>query len=215
MAGPPFSQHSSKVACRKDLLFELSVMANHAVERLEGEVPAVGDVEHAHALHIVGKEAAGTSVVDVIQEALAGMAERGVTNVVAQRDCFDEVEVEAKRGANVSCDTCNELHVKAPAREVIVRAKREDLGLSGKAVVRGHVHDLLGVAHEGRAKRALLVALGLVATQRCGVWRGKRRERPVCATVGDCPLGLGRELPREVGRELVDDFHCCLLPVVN
>ena len=137
-----------------------------------------------------------------------------MANVVAKRDCLDKVKVEAEGSANVSCHARDELHMQAAAGQVIIRTKREDLGLSGKAVVRGHVHDLLGVTHKGRAQDALLVALGLVAAKRGSVGRGKRREGPACATVRDGLLRLGRELPREVGRELVGDFHDCLLRVV-
>ena len=142
------------------------------------------------------------------------MAKRRVANVVPQGDCLDEVKVEAKRGANVSSHARDELHMQAATGKVIIRAKREDLGLSGKAVVRGHVHDLLGIAHKGRTQDALLVTLGLVATKRGCIGRRKRREGPACATVCNCPLRLERELPREVGRELVGDFHGCLLRVV-
>jgi hypothetical protein len=93
---------AGKRACLEDLLLELAVVADHAIERLEREVPAVGDVEHANALHVVRKEAAGAGMVDVVQEALACVAKGRVANVVAKRDRLDEVEVEAEGSANVS-----------------------------------------------------------------------------------------------------------------
>ena len=57
---------AGKRACLKNLLLELAVVADHAIQRLECEVPAIGDVEHANALHVVRKEAAGAGMVDVV-----------------------------------------------------------------------------------------------------------------------------------------------------
>ena len=59
------------------------------------------------------------------------MSKGRVANVMAQGNSLDEVQVQAKRGANVFGHTRDELHVQAAARKVIVCTEREDLGLTG------------------------------------------------------------------------------------
>ena len=82
------------------------------------------------------------------------MPERRVPQIVAESDRLDEVAVETERVTDIACDTSHELHVESAAREVVVAAEAEDLGLAVVAVVRGQVQDLLGVAHEGGAPEA-------------------------------------------------------------
>ena len=103
--------------------------------------------------------ASGALVVDVVEEALPGVAKGRVTDVVTQRDSLDEVEVEAQRTPDVACDASHELHVQAAAAEVVVGAEREHLRLAAHAVVRGQVHDLLGVTYEGWAQGRVGITL--------------------------------------------------------
>ena len=58
-------------------------MAQDAVERLERHVTTVQRIEHANRLHVMKKEAAGTLVIDIVEESLTGMAEGRVAQVVA------------------------------------------------------------------------------------------------------------------------------------
>ena len=69
-------------------------MAQHAIERLERHIAAIQRIEHAYRLHVMEKEAAGTLVVDIVEKALTGMAERRVSQVVAQANRLDQIAVE-------------------------------------------------------------------------------------------------------------------------
>ena len=186
------------------LALELAVVADDAVERLERHVAALQHVEHAHALHVVAEPPAGALVVDVVQEALARMSERRVAEVVPERDGLYEVEVEPEGAADVARDAADELLVEAAAGEVVVLAEREHLRLAVEAVVRGGVHDLLRVAHEGGTNAGVKVALGDVAPDDGGVLAGERAE-PACGRKrADLLCHLGRDLHGHAERHAVD-----------
>ena len=174
-------------------------MADNAVERLQREVAAVQDVEHANALHVVEEPPPGALVEDVVQEPLAGVAKRRVADVVAQRDGLDEVQVEPQRQADVSRHAAHELHVQATARDVVVCAQREDLRLAREAVVGRQVDDLLGVTHEGGALGRATIALNVKASTGRRVGRGMRAER-AGAPLGENGLGhVGRKAASKLG----------------
>ena len=67
----------------KHALLVLAVMAQHAIKRLERHVAAIQRIEHADRLHVMEKEAPGVLVIDIVEKALTGMAERRVSQVVA------------------------------------------------------------------------------------------------------------------------------------
>lgn len=82
----------------KHALLVLAVMAQHAVERLERHVATVQRIEHADRLHVMEKITTRALVIDIVEESLAGMAERRVPQVVTQTDRFNQIAVGA-RGA--------------------------------------------------------------------------------------------------------------------
>jgi len=84
-----------------------------------------------------------------------------MADVVAEGGGLDEIEVEPERATDVPSHPRHKLHVQATTGEVVVGPKRKDLGLAVESVVGGHVHDLLGVAHEGGAKGRAFVEPGL------------------------------------------------------
>ena len=122
----------------EDLLLELAVVADDAVERLEREVAATKDVEHTDALHVMEEPPARALVVDVVEEALPRVPEGRMADVVTEGDGLDEVEVEPERATDVPSHPRHELHVQATTSEVVVCPKREDLGLAVEPVVGGH-----------------------------------------------------------------------------
>ena len=131
------------------LLSELAVVAEHAVERLQADVAAEELVEHAHRMNVVVEVAPGALMVARREEPLAGVPERRVPHVMAERDRLDELAVQPERAPDVARDAAYELHVEPAPANVVVLHEREHLGLAGVAVVGGHVHDLLDVACEG------------------------------------------------------------------
>ena len=195
---------AGEAACLEHLPFAFAVVADHAVERLQGEVAAVEHVEHAYALHVVEEPAARALVEHVVQEALAGVAEGRVADVVAKGDGLDEVEVEPERQTDVPRHATHELHVEAAARDVVVGAQGEYLRLAGEAVVGRQVDDLLGVTHEGRAPGGVAVTLSVEPADGSGVGRGIGAEVPVGALVQHGGGHLRRETLAKLGRAAVD-----------
>ncbi len=92
-------------------LLVLAVVAEHAIERLKRHVATVQRIEHADRLHVMEKITTRALVIDIVEESLAGMAERRVPQVVTQTDRFNQIAVEPEgatdiaRNAQTSC-TC-------------------------------------------------------------------------------------------------------------
>ena len=190
----------------EDLLLELAVVREAAVQGLQAHVAAAEHVDHAHGLDVVEEPPAGAGVEGVVQEALASVAEGRVPEVVAERDGLDEVEVQAQGAPDVASDARHELHMQPAAREVVVGPEAEDLGLSGHSVVGGKVNYLLGIADEGRTDRGVAVALGGAAADGRGVPAGEGRKLPGLDALGDGGGRRGRQLTGHARGEFIQSL---------
>ncbi len=65
-------------------------------------------------------------MIDIVEEALAHMAKRRVSQVVAQANRLDQIAVEP-RARPISRAMRDKLHMQTTARQVIVTAKAKDL----------------------------------------------------------------------------------------
>ena len=70
------------------LLLELAVVAQNAVQRLQGDVPPEKRVQDADAVNIVVKVKPCFFVQELRKKAFSGVTKRRVTNVVPERNCF-------------------------------------------------------------------------------------------------------------------------------
>ena len=75
----------------KDLLLKLAVVAEGAVQDLQGDVAPAKHVEHAHALDVMEEPPVAPAVEGLVEVALAGVAKRRVAQVVAKGNGLDEV----------------------------------------------------------------------------------------------------------------------------
>ena len=140
-----------RLVAQEFLLAAFPVVAQDAVERLQRDVACVERVEHAHGMHVVVEEAPRVGVVQVVQNAFSRMAERGVSQVVAERDGLGQVFVQAEHPRDRAGRARDELYVKSAAADVVVAYEAEHLGLACIAVVGRHVENLVDIAHEGRS----------------------------------------------------------------
>src|SRR3954451_19463136 len=95
------------------------------VEAVEGGVAALERGDDAQRLRIVVEAAAAGET--AVERALAGMAERRVTEVMRQRQRFCEVLVEAKRPRQRAGDLRNFQRMREPRAVVIAFVEHEDL----------------------------------------------------------------------------------------
>ena len=131
------------------------------------------------------------------QEAFAGVPERRVADVVAERDRLDEVAVETEQLSDRPRHAADELDVQPAAADVVVLDEAEHLRLAGVAVVGGDVEDLLDVAREGGAgERRLVVGVRLAADH--VLVGGAEARGAACRAVGAYG-GLDFGIEREVG----------------
>ena len=111
------------------------------------------------------------------QDPLAGVAERSVAEIVAQRDRLREVLVQAEDLRHGSGDLGHLQGVGEPRPVVVAGRREEHLGLVLEPAKRLAVHDAIAVAMERRPNR--IVGLGpepplrLAASRRVR-WRGTR-----------------------------------------
>ena len=163
-----------------DLAFErlrlpLARMREDSLADLVGEVQALRD---AVRLLVVSEGRRAVLAQQLVQDVLAGVAERRVPGVMAEPDRLDQVLVQPQR----SCDDARDgrgLERVGHARSVVVsRRIDEDLGLALQAPEGLRVDKPVAVALERRAHRAFL--LGPRPPARLVRADGQRRE--VCSS---------------------------------
>jgi hypothetical protein len=113
-------------------------------------------LEHVHdpqALLVV-VEAAGNQIV---QHALAGMPERGVPEIVAERDGLGQFLVQPQHLRDAARDLRDLERVREPGAIVIAGRGEEDLGLVLQPPERLAVDDTVTIALERRADRIFLL----------------------------------------------------------
>ena len=90
-----------------------------------------------------------------VQRLLAGVAERGVAEIVGERQGLGEILVEAERAADRARDLRHFEAVGQPGAVVVALVIDEDLGLVVQPAERGRMDDAVAVALKRRAHRML------------------------------------------------------------
>ena len=168
------------------MLREFAVVAQRAVEHLQADVTAIQHVHDAHGMHVVVEIAPGALVVALRQEALAGVAERRVAQVVPQRDGLDQLAVQPQQPSDVARDAADQLHVQASAADIVVFHQAEHLRFAGVAVVSGNVDDLVDVAREGASQQRGVVVRVALAPHHVFIAKTLRMQPPAATVVFDC-----------------------------
>ena len=142
---------------------ELAVMSDDAVEGVERQVQRKKTVKNADAMDVMVEISAGLGVIDLADVSLACVAEGRVSDVVAESDSLDQVEVEAEDRADGARKSRHKLNVKRAAGDIVVLIEGEHLGLVGVSVVKGAIHYLVDVAHISRTPDRRNVGVGIAA----------------------------------------------------
>src|SRR6516164_6939339 len=113
---------------------ERAIVLDQAFERLPGEVQSVESGiallergHHAQRLRIVIEASAGGEA--AIERALAGMAERGMAEVVGKRQRFRQILVEPERARERARDLRDLQRMGQTGAKMVAFVKDEDLGL--------------------------------------------------------------------------------------
>ena len=89
---------------RKGLAVDFSVVTKYAVENLKGQIPSPAlsfDLfEKSHSLNIMKKMPDTIILRQLRENFLPIMAKRGMTDIMAEGDGFDEVFIEPKKASN-------------------------------------------------------------------------------------------------------------------
>ena len=152
-----------------------------AFARFECEVQAVEvgialfqPVDHAKALQVEFEPA--VRVHALVQRILARVAERGVSQVVCQRDGLDQVFVQAQRPGDRSAQLCHFQRVGHTGAKQVSLVIQEYLSLVNQPPERRRMHDPVAVALElGAGRRRLFGAAASARERRIArVWRQAR-----------------------------------------
>ena len=112
----------------------------------------------------------------LVERALAGMAERRVAEVVAERGGLGEILVEAERPGDGARHLRHFQGVGQAVAEVVALVEDEHLGLVGEPAERRRMDDAVAVAAEIAPRRArgfgVPAAAALRRIGRIGRWRG-------------------------------------------
>src|SRR6516165_12815089 len=113
---------------------ERAVVLDQAFERLPGQVQSVESGiaflergHHAQRLRIVVEAAAGSEA--AIERALAGMAERGMAQVMGERQRLGQILVEPERARERAGDLGDLERMGQTGAKVVALVKDKDLGL--------------------------------------------------------------------------------------
>ncbi len=104
--------------------FSFSVVAQDPVQCLEEEVLSVSvfldPVEEPHALDIVVEPADAVAHADLRKVSLSVMAERGVSDIMAQGDGLDQVFVQSQHSSDAPGNSGHKLHMKDAVGDMVV-----------------------------------------------------------------------------------------------
>jgi hypothetical protein len=152
-------------------------VAENTIEGLKTEIPALALafqlIEKADRLNIMLKRGEAVPDTERGQEMFAIMAERRVTDVMAQGDGLNKILVEMEKAAYGSGDAGDQLHMQNPVGDVVIGDQAEDLSLVDVTGVGLGVEDAVGIQGIG-----LPVAIScLFATPLClNAEAGSRRQ---------------------------------------
>src|SRR5262252_9945271 len=162
---------------------ERAIVLDQAFERLPGEVQSVesgiaflerGD--HAQCLRIVIEAAAGGEA--AIERALAGMAERGMAEVVGERQRLRQILVEPERARERAGNLRDLQRMGQTGAKMIAVVKDENLGLVREPPEGARMDDAVAIAAEDIAGRAhRLWVEPAAAPARSGRIGGARKRR--------------------------------------
>jgi hypothetical protein len=144
-------------------------MAQNPVQNLEGEVTVLDPVEEMHALDIMEELPDTVLLAEPGEAVLTEMPVGDVTDVVPERDCFNEILVEAEGPPDGSGDPRDELDMDDPVRDMIVLDQVEDLGLVDIPGICTGMDDPVSVP---RKRCADILPHPVVPAQRVGADRG-------------------------------------------
>ena len=165
-----------RAAAQQLALLALGVFED-AVAHFDGQVEAAPVVlqlfHHAHRLAVMIEAALD----QLVQRRFAGVAERGVSEVVAEADGLGEDFVEAQRLGNGARDLRHLEHVRQARSVVIALGCQEHLRLVFEPAERLAVDDAVAVALVGGPE--IVFGLLAIAPARVHALRGLRRERVV------------------------------------
>ena len=124
-------------------------MTKDAVQDLEGEIQPLAvffhPLQEPNPLDAMEKRPDIMLFAESREDPFTIMAERGVTDVVAQGDGFDEILVEAQVAADGAGNLGKELDVENPVADVLVFYEIKNLGLVDIAGIGSGMQDAVGV----------------------------------------------------------------------
>ena len=133
----PFTLNFSQTAQRHGAVLgklDLAVVAGNTGEGLQRQIQREDLIQNPHGVDVVIEEPAGVLVVKLIEVDLAAMGKGGMTDVMAQRNGLDEIQIQIQRPADGTGDPGYQLHMQTSPGDIIVFDKGEHLGLVGIAI---------------------------------------------------------------------------------
>ncbi len=101
-----------------------------------------------------------------VERALAGMAERRMTEIVGKRQRLGEILVEAEPPGDRARDLGDFERMGEPGSIVVALVEDENLGLMLEAAESGRMNDAVAIAAEGAAASALRLGMQPAAASR-------------------------------------------------
>ena len=142
---------------------ELAVMGDYTVQGIESEVVMEDAVKNSYGVDIVIEVSAALRLIHLADILLSRVTEGSVSDIVAERDSLDEIEVEIKRRADSTRYSRNELNMQCSSGDIVVLVEREHLCLIGISIIIRAMQNLVGIAGISGTPDGLKVARGISA----------------------------------------------------
>ncbi len=129
----------------------------HLPRQVEPATVALEPLDDAQRVLVVAEAAEAALAQQLVERLLAGVAERRVADVVAERDRLGQILVQAQRPRDPARDPGRLERVREPRAEVVALGIDEDLRLVAQTPERLRVDDAVAVALERRPQAAFLL----------------------------------------------------------
>jgi hypothetical protein len=128
---------------------QFSIVTENAIQGLQTEIPALPFafqlIEKTYRLDIVLKRGESMLCAKCGQEMLTIVTKRGVADIMAKGDGFNEILVEMEEAADCSGNAGDQLHMQNPVGDVVVCNQAEHLCLVDVAGVCPRMEDAVGI----------------------------------------------------------------------
>ena len=139
------------------LHFHLAIMADDPIQCLQAQIHRKDSVKHPRTVNIMVKIASCMIMINLAELPLPLMSKRRMTDVMSDRNCLDQIQIQVQRLSNVTRCSRYKLYMRCASGNIIVFIQRKHLCFIRITVIIRDMHDLFTIPDKCRAPDCLLI----------------------------------------------------------